>query len=433
MLTTIYRNGRKLTGNARSKTIAKTLSTTGEHDLWSGSAATMPQPDDGPLSLVSTSAQDAALTPDTWTVSEEVGIDPQTAITVDGVEHSCVTLPGDDGLERLIDAVNDGSADTHAVIIATLPDNGDDVVVSVGATDYTVERDSELTTDELATAIAAAMAADPDYDAAAPGGGSGAVVLTAKAPAEAAPVVSVDFLATGSGSSVQLVEFGPPSAVVTAADVAGDCVLTAIQRGVVYEVTADTDRASVVHTITAGAGTGIQSVWVEYIDGDGLYRRRLVEMLGTAANYPADDEATALLDCYAATVGTGGGAAGTITIGDDTPTELATIAQGGTEILRAEWQVQPEAGSPGVRNFVSIASIAATVTGAAATIRIRRTGGVSSGVAWQAALPAGGSEQWSFLDAPIVAGPGERLRVTVEGNGATITATVIAYAEGEAA
>lgn len=433
MKSKLYRGARLITSNARTKTITKTLSATGEHDVWSGAAATMAQPDDGTLTITSSSIQDAALVTDVWTITDAEGSDLAQTIAVAGVTHGAVPLPSDTGWEQLEAAINNGSKTTYAITIDTLPDGGDDVVVSVGATDYTVTRDSELTTDELAQAIATAMAADAHYDATAIGDDSGALVLIAKTPAVAAPAVTIDFPATGSGSVDLLVTHGPASAVMTATEDDGDLVLTADTQGVAYTVTAESDRVTATHTVTGGAGSGLRAVAVEYLTDGGEYRRRIVTLTGTTGADVSDDDVAALLDCYAVSTGDTGGAAGTITIADQTPTTIATIAAGASEVLRCEAGAPSVAGSPGVRNRLQVARIAASVSAAACTLRVRRSGPSGAGVLWSATLPAGGVESWDLTDAPLTAAAGDRVWLTAEGNGATVTAAMTWYHEGEAA
>lgn len=430
MKSKLYRGARLITSNARTKTVTKTLSATGEHDVWSGAAATMPQPDDGTLTITSSSVQDSALVADVWTISGAEGTDVAQTIEVAGVTHSAIAL-GDD-MTALESAVNDGSKTTYAVFIATLPDNGDDVVVSVGATEYAVERDSELTTDEMAQAIATAMAADAHYDATAIGD-SGALVLIAKTPAVAAPEVTIDFPATGSGSVDLLVTHGPASAVMTAAENGDDLILTADTAGVAYTVTAESDRVTATHTVTGGAGSGLRAVAVEYLTDGGEYRRRIVTLTGTTGADVSGDDVAALLDCYAVSAGDTGGAAGTITIADQTPTTIATIAAGASEVARCEAGAPSVAGSPGVRNRLQVARIAASVSAAACTLRVRRSGPSGAGILWSATLPAGGVESWDLTDAPVTAAAGDRVWLTAEGDGATVTAAMTWYHEGEAA
>jgi len=432
MKSKLYRGARLITANARTKTITKTLSATGEHDVWSGADATMPQPDDGTLTITSSSVQDAAIVADVWTIASAEGTDRDQTIEVAGVTHGAVRLPSDTGWERLAAAVNNGSKTTYVLIIETLPDAGDDIVVSVGATDYTVEFD-HVDADAFAAAIAAAMTADPDYDVEAVGAASGAIVLTAKTANVAAPAVSVDFVATGTGSVVAMVTHGPASAVMTATEDDGDLILTADTAGVAYTVTAESDRVTATHTVTGGAGSGLRAVAVEYITDGGGYRRKIVTLTGTTGADVSDDDVAALLDCYAASTGETGGAAGTITIADQTPTTIATIAAGASEVARCEAVAPSVAGSPGVRNRLQVARIAASVSAAACTLRVRRSGPSGAGILWSATLPAGGVESWDLADAPLTAAAGDRVWMTAEGNGATVIAAMTWYHEGEAA
>lgn len=431
MKSKLYRGARLITANARTKTVTKTLSATGEHDVWSGADATMPQPDDGTLTITSSSVHDAALVADVWTITGAEGTDIAQTIEVAGVTHGAAQLGS--GFSALQSAVNNGSKTTYALFIETLPDEGDDIVVSVGETDYTVEFEHP-DADAFAAAIAAAMAADPSYDVVAAGGESGAILLTAKAPNVASPAVTAEFpVEVGTVNVLSLVTHGPASAVMTAAEDEGDLVLTADTPGVAYVVTAESDRVTATHTVTGGAGSGLRAVAVEYLTDGGEYRRKIVTLTGTTGADVSDDDVAALLDCYAVSAGDTGGAAGTITIADQTPTTIATIAAGASDVARCEAVAPSVAGSPGVRNRLQVARIAASVSAAACTLRVRRSGPSGAGILWSATLPAGGVESWDLTDAPLTAAAGDRVWLTAEGNGATVIAAMTWYHEGEAA
>jgi hypothetical protein len=197
-------------------------------------------------------------------------------------------------------------------------------------------------------------------------------------------------------------------------------------------VTSASDNIVATHTATGGVGSGLQTVLVEYLDGGGLLQRKRVDLDGTTAVQVADDEATALLDCYALVVGTNGGAVGTVTIADDDQTAIATIAVGASEIIRAE-ALPPKQGSPGTRNAFLLTGLQLSVAGAACTLRVRKTGPSGGGVLWQATVAAGGNEQWDLSDAPLPCEKSERLYLTIEGNGATATVGWAGYYTGEAA
>lgn len=427
MRTSIYRDGKKVTGNAIAKFCVKTLSTTGEHEVWSGAAATMTQPDDGPLSLVSTSQLDAPLVRDTWTLTGAEGTDPNEAVVIDGVTHASISLTGG-ALDALAAAVVDGSKQTWLVEIATAPDSGDTVTLSVGATPYAFQSDGEDAAG-IASALAALAVADASYTVTAQ---DEYLICVAKLPAVAAPAVAIDFATSGAGSVSELIAYGPASAVMTATAGELSVVLEAVNVGEAYVVTSASDNIVATHTATGGVGTGLQTVLVEYLDGDGLLQRKRVDLDGTTAVQVADDEATALLDCYALAVGANGGAVGTVTIADDSPTAIATIAVGASEVIRAE-ATPPEQGSPGVRNAFLLTGLQLSVTGAACTLRVRKTGPSGGGVLWQATVAAGGNEQWDLSNAPVVCEKSERLFLTIEGNGATATVGWVGYYTGEAA
>lgn len=420
-----YRSGRLISANAIALSASKTLGSTGEHDLWSGSGS-LPQPAGTVIKLSSSSAQDAETIADSWTIEEAGGgSDYAQLIEIAGVSHGAVGIGG--GLTALEDAVNEGSRATHAVFIATLPDGGDEVVVSVGETDYTVAVDGEVTTDELADSVATAMAADPDYDAVAAGGDSGAVLLTAKLPNVATPAVTVDFPTTGSGSAQQLVAHGPASAVMTADVVEDDLVLTALTAGVPYVVTAESDNLTATHSVTGGAGTGIRSVTVRYLDANGDQRVETIA-LGGATAVQTSATASALLDVQGLSFGSGGAAAGTITVTDgaESPTTLATIAVGDSETHRVAWTV-----GTGRKLFVTGVS-ATNLSGTPGHLRLRVSGPHGARLAFTGLVPAYVATVTiaDLTDAPIVLGAGESIKATLENNGTVCFVSLLGYEEG---
>ena len=417
-----YRAGRLITASAFALGCSKTLGSTGEHDVWSGSGA-LPQPANTVIKVSSASEQDAALVADVWTIGSVGGTDIAQLIEIDGVAHGAVASGSD--FDPLADAVNNGSKTTYAVTVATLPDAGDDVVVSVGATDYTITRDSELTTDELADAIATEMAADPDYDVTAFGGGSGAVLLVGKTPNVAKPAVTVAFPTTGSGSATLLVTHGPASAVMSAAEDGVTLVLTALARGFAYDVTAESDIVSATHTRTGAAGTGVRKVLVRYLDADGYEREEELTLLGTTA-VPTSRAASALLEVQASAVGSGGGAAGTITVTDGagSPTTLGTIAAGDAETHRVAW----EAGTD--RRLLLLRLQGTNASGTAATLRLRSSGPLGARLLASLYLAAnGGQVVVDLSETPIPLEEGETVRATLEGNGATCYVELQGYTE----
>ena len=419
-----YRAGRLITASAFALGCSKTLASTGEHDVWSGSGA-LPQPANTVIKVASASEQDAALVPDVWTVSDAEGTEIVESIDVDGVLHAAVRVPGDSSWDALKDAVNLGSKTTRIVAFDTLPDGGDDVVVSVGATDYTVTRDSESTLDEMAQAVATAMAADPSYDVVFAGAGTGAVLLAAKTPNVAGPAVAVDFPTTGTGSVLALVTHGPPSAVMSAAEEGGDLVLTANVRGTAYVVTAESDEVTVAHTQTGSAGTGVRKVLVRYLDADGYEREEELTLLGTTA-VPTSRAASALLEVQASAVGSGGGAAGTITVTDGagSPTTLGTIAAGDAETHRVAW----EAGTD--RRLLLLRLQGTNASGTAATLRLRSSGPLGARLLASLYLAAnGGQVVVDLSETPIPLEEGETVRATLEGNGATCYVELQGYTE----
>lgn len=421
----LYRDGQLLSGDALNLTVSKTLGSSGEHDLWSGSGG-LPQPNGTPISVSSSSAQDAETITDSWTISEaEGGIDYAQSVEIDGVLHGAVGIGG--GLSALEAAVNEGSRATYAIFITTLPAASEFIIVSVGGTDYLAQRTTEATADELATTVAAAMSADPDYDAVAAGGDSGAVLLTAKTPNTAKPAVTVGFPVSGSGGAQQLVAHGPASAVMTAEAVGDDLVLTAVEAGVAYVVTAESDRVTATHTTTGGAGSGVRSVAVRYLDTNGA---QVTEVLALNGLNPVSTagEATVLLDVRATEVGSAGAAVGTITVADtaESPTTLATIAIGDSETHRLSWVV-----GTGRRLYVTGVS-ATNLSGTPGHLRLRVSGPSGARIAFAGLVPAYSASVTiaDLTNAPLVLSAGESIKATLENNGSICFVTLLGYEEG---
>ena len=420
----IYREGKLLAETPTGMLLTKTLSSTGEHDLWGGAAATAPSTLGDVLELVSSSAQDDAVTVDTHTIVYTPNTDATLEIEIEGVAYAATSL---NGLTDLLAAIDDGSRETWVVEIASTPDQGDFATISVGSTAYTLEMDTPPITDTpdgLCAAFEAAMAADPTYDVIAVGGGSGQLGLVAKLPNVNTANVTVSF-DTGSATPTKLVTHGPACTIMTGAIVGGNLVLTAVTPGVPYTVTAETADLAATHTIVGGAGTGVRSVLVTYIDTDGYQKQEVVVLNGTT---PVETvgEASKFLHLQAYALGSGGAAAGNITCGVNGETAVATLAAGSSEIHRLMWAVPNQPGCKWTAVMVRGSNTSST----AATLRLRVTGGAGSRIAYATGVPANSSVTASLLDTPIEVGPGESITATLEGNGATVICELLGYGEG---
>jgi hypothetical protein len=69
-------------------------------------------------------------------------------------------------------------------------------------------------------------------------------------------------------------------------------------------------------------------------------------------------------------------------------------------------------------------------SGTAATLRLRVSGGTGTRLVYATGVPANSSVTASLLDNPIEVGPGESIKATLEGNGATVICELLGYAEG---
>jgi hypothetical protein len=237
--------------------------------------------------------------------------------------------------------------------------------------------------------------------------------------------VVVTLTGDGAIASQELFGHGPASTTHSAVESGGTLTVTRDTIGVSSTVAADTDNLTPTHAVTGGTGSGIRSLRVTYLDGDDLVRSEVITLTGTTAVTTTYD-VVKLLDIVAHASGLTG-AAGTITIVDEVPTTIATIAAGDSEIKRLTYSVPTAGNPPGSWN---LRNLQATVTSAAAVIlRVRVTGPRGPWLAYQANLPASATFN-PELENPIRIVAGETLRVTLEGNGGTAIVSMLGYGEG---
>jgi hypothetical protein len=415
----IYRDGKLLAQTPTGMLLTKTLSSTGEHDLWGGAAASAPSTLGDVLELVSSSAQDDPAIVDTWTATDTGGSDLYFGLIVGGVTHRAMSLA------NLAAAIESGTKETWVITVSVLPTAGEGVDVEIGTATYQWLRTTEATVDQAATAIAAVLAADPLYTCTAVGGGSGAVACVAKVPAvERADIVAI-VTDDGNIESVELFGHGAASTTHSATESGGTVTITRDVAGVSSTVTADTDNITPVHALTGAAGTGAQSVLVTYIDTDGYQKQEVVVLNGTTA-VETVGEASKFLHLQAFALGSGGAAAGNITCGVNGETAVATLAAGDTEIHRLMWAVPDQ---PGCK-WTAVMVRGSNTSGTAATLRLRVSGGTGTRLVYATGVPANtGLTEW-MLDNPIEVGPGESIKATLEGNGATVICELLGYSEG---
>lgn len=193
---------------------------------------------------------------DIWTASLTEGADANEIIEIDGTVFGAVNLTDPISFIDLINAVNSGSFETYALVIVDPPEIGDSLTVSVGATNYTISIDSDLSGDQVCELITNEITSDPDYDLVQVVGSS-TVVFYAKTRNVDKPEVNVSFPSTGDGLTLQLAQHGPSSSVMTATEntSSNTMILTAKTAGPTYAVSALTDRVSVSHTQTGSYGS----------------------------------------------------------------------------------------------------------------------------------------------------------------------------------
>lgn len=414
----VYRDGVLLSGDAVTLTCSKTLGATGELDLWPSSGA-MVIPAGGELSIVSSNAQDAALIADVWTIEGAAGSDFAATITINDVAYSCFPLGPGEELTGLDAALASGSKEAWGVIIDTVPNVGDVITIGIGATNYALTITDETTPDDVADGLTALIAGiDPVYDTVSVPS-AGAVALTAKVANVNTAAVTVTLSDSGDATATQIVTHGPPCTTHTA--VAGETlVITANTAGVAHVIVAATDNLSTpVHTQTGGVGTGLKSLKVSYLTATG---DRVSEVLTMAGTTPVSTSVSHSVVGFLGAESLSGTAVGTVTIKREATT-IASITAGDSETHN----IYVATGDAPSEAFTVTGLQVSNGSGTIATIRIRSTGPTGSKLLWQGCAGLATNNTWSFVDAPLVIGPESTLKVTCEGNGAQIWASLTGF------
>jgi hypothetical protein len=159
-------------------------------------------------------------------------------------------------------------------------------------------------------------------------------------------------------------------------------------------VNASTDRQNadltcvIVDTQAAGAGTGVQSLRLDYLDGDGVRRAEVILPQGVNAVLTAATDVTGVLGLSALTVGSNGSAVGTIKLEPvgGGGTEYEVIPAGGVSASAAAYKVP-------ARSQAFVTSMQASAGAVATTLRVKSdanpvTGAVVPGASftWQTAI-----------------------------------------------
>lgn len=305
-------------------------------EVWPGTAAVRPTPAGEQLSFESTSAEDDATkssVTDVWnvTVGDVVDAGDVYRITVNTANYDYMAMMGDTNIlvaDGLADAVNLGSTEVWGAIPGGVLDVGDTFEITIGTASYTYACGAAETPAGVIAGLVAAVnagAGDPLYLAVNAGS---RIILAAKAPGVVATptfALTIDPGLNATFVAAQIVVGIAADGNYTAVAAAGAVTLTNLITG----TTTDTVSSSVpvdpglngscvaVHTatgLTGVAGSGIRSVRVDYLDSDGLPQVENLNLNGLVPTLTTATDVVAINAITALTVGSGGSAAGTITV-----------------------------------------------------------------------------------------------------------------------
>lgn len=305
-------------------------------ELWPGTTSVRPTPAGEQLLFDSTSAEDDAMTSsvtDIWDVTVGAVVDAGDVyrITVNTANYDYMAMMGDTNVlvaEGLADAINLGATEVWGAVPGGILDVGDTFAITIGATVYGYACGAAETPAGVIAGLVAAVnagAGDPLYLAMNAGS---RIILAAKAPgvvADPSFAITNDPGLDATFVAAQVVAGVAADGNYTAVAAVGTVTLTNLITG----TTTDTVSSSVpvdpgvngtcvaVHTatgLTGVAGSGIRSVRIDYLDSDGLPQVENLNLNGLVPVLTTATDITAINAITALTVGSGGKAAGTITV-----------------------------------------------------------------------------------------------------------------------
>ena len=378
-----FRNGRLWSQETFCALGSRTLAAGVEGDLWQGTAATRPQPAGQQLLLVSGSAQDDpdTSTKDKWTCTLGGATDTGdiARLTLDGVNFDVECTPAINTLvlrcAAVATAAMSGSYDTWKGTISGGNAAGTETITfqipgdtgGDGGTDtWTYHPAAGRTNAQMAGDLRTALGTSTLYTA---GGFSTSVSLQKKTRGAGVTIATTadGALATNWTHTVT------GAAGQTAWNVTGDGISAVIAERAVAGTTTGTVASSyatdagaastfvAVHTVTGATtqGTGIRSVRLDYLDSSGVPQSEVVALNGTTEVTTTATDIGALLGITAASVGSGGVAAGAIAVTNTTNTStFGTIAAGKTQDQAADLTVRA-----GRQAFVTCVCAGAGATG----------------------------------------------------------------------
>ena len=446
-----YRNGRIWSAQASAYNGLRTLVGVTPEQLWAGAATTRPSPGGAQVSVVSTSIQDdlgIPATTDEWdcVLAGAVDVGDVARLVLNAVNFDTVVEAGMVHA-TLAAAVADGATlgtfDEYQCTVGGVVAVGDVARLALDGTNYDYTAIFGDTTALVAAGVALLAVADAHYDVTS--FGSIVRVKNKVRGVNAGSVASSFTVDPGMDSTFVAVQKVVGRAGQAAWLVTDDAVDTVNCLHATSGATADTVASSFStdpgvdstfvagHTVTganAVGGTGVQTVQLDYLDGDGVQQSEMVNLNGVVATLSAATDVVELLGVSAILIGSNGSAVGVVSVKDAAGVVvLEEIEVGFCSALSAVTKVPARH-----RGFVHGATYAASV---ASQVRISSNCNPATGE-----VVAGGSFAWHVdqagvqghaeaFDAPL--GPfaaGSRIWIEAVGaGGRVVTGTLRTYLE----
>jgi hypothetical protein len=319
-----FRNGKLISADTFQIKGFRTLTGATQEQLWGGTATTRPAPSAQQLRLISSSAQDDAGLPDTYTgaVSGTPGVGDIAGLTLNSTLHAyeCGADSTTTVAAGVAAAATSGAYDTWKFAFSGTYDAGDVVRTTIGAVQYDWTATGGETGSQAATAVGALLTADPLYDVTvfssniklkkkARGVGS-TVTMNRQTDANTSMVITPTQTIAGTAPQTAwtVTSSGANLSIIHAVD--GVTTDTAAASYVIGTGTGA--MAALTHTVTGGGGSGIRTVQIDGLTSAGLRQSEVISLNGTAAVLTTATNWSAINSITATAVGSGGAAAGTI-------------------------------------------------------------------------------------------------------------------------
>lgn len=424
-----YRSGRLVSNDTVKILGRRTLVGATREDIWGGTATARPVPGGVQIEALSSSAADDATVTDVWdvTVGGLTDANDIARITVNGTAYRALVTGGwttDQVAEALRSAIASGSVETWMLTPGGTADAGDTYRTTVNAVNYDFVAVGGENVAALCAGIAASLAGCPEYTVVDGGTFVGMTAVAAGVTPDVSVSLPVDAGGDATFTATQLIAGVAAATVCTVGRVGSVVTLTSATPGSggiltvtsAYDTDPDIDGTVVaVHTATGATGAGIGSIRVDYLDANGVRQSETITLNGVTAVASVATDIEQILAVTATTVGTSGGAVGTITIRVVAAgATLEVIAIGACQTLSADYTVPVRQ-----RAFVALLIQSVSVASEIALLSDTNpaTGAVVSGAAFTwASLHAG--PQHSEVDPAMEFGPfpaGSRIWIACTG------------------